>query len=440
MWPFHEDLLATPVPRYTSYPTAADFNDRIDAADMQAGLDGVGADEALSLYLHIPFCEQICWYCGCNTSRSNRSERLGAYLDTLGAEIDLVASKLDGRGRVGRIAFGGGSPNAIAPAAFLALVDRLRRAFGVRAPEMSVEIDPRSFGPEWAAALGEAGVSRVSLGVQTLEPAIQQAIGRVQSRRMIADAVALLRQAGVSSINFDLMYGLPGQDAEILGRTIAESLALGPDRIALFGYAHVPHMIARQRKIDARDLPDARARFGQAALGHELFVAAGYRPVGFDHFALPGDAIAVAQGDGRLRRNFQGFTEDQADVLLGFGATSISQFPDRILQSEKNAGRYRMNVLAGRLPQNRGVLRTGEDRLRADIIEDILCTGVAEFGRLAARDAIAERLRPFADRGLVRTDGYRLALAPQALPYARTIAAMFDAYRQIAPFRFSSAI
>lgn len=440
MWPFHEDLLATPVPRYTSYPTAADFGDRIDSGDMLAALDAIGDDEPLSLYLHIPFCEQICWYCGCNTSKANRAERLDAYLETLGAEIDLVAERLGGRGRVGRIAFGGGSPNAIAPEAFLALVERLRAAFGPERPALSVEIDPRGFDGRWADALNRAGVSRVSLGVQTLDPVIQEAIGRVQPRSMIADAVTLLREADVQSINFDLMYGLPGQDDDILGRTIAESLALAPDRIALFGYAHVPHMIARQRRIDASGLPDARARFEQAALGHELFVAAGYRPVGFDHFARPGDALELAQREGRLRRNFQGFTEDQADVLIGLGATAISQFPDRILQSEKNAGRYRMNISAGRLPQTRGLIRTREDRLRATIIEELLCAGVAQFGALLARDAIAERLLPFVERGLVRLDDYRLALAPDALPYARTVAAMFDAYREIAPFRFSSAI
>lgn len=441
MWPYYEELLATPVPRYTSYPTAADFNDRIDATDMAAGLEWISSGTALSLYLHIPFCEQICWYCGCNTSKSNRADRLNAYLETLRAEVALVGRMLRGRGRVERIAFGGGSPNAIAPEAFLGLIETVDAAFGAQAGRvMSVEIDPRSLTPEWAAALSEAKVSRVSLGVQTLSDPIQRAIGRVQPLVMIERAMDMLRGAGVESVNFDLMYGLPGQTPEILDDTIALALGMAPDRIALFGYAHVPHIIPRQRQIDARDLPDGRARFLQAELGFERLTTAGYDPVGFDHFARPGDSLAVAQREGRLRRNFQGFTEDQADVLLGFGATSISQFPDRILQTEKNAGRYRMLVSAGRLPQNRGIVRSAEDCARARIIEDLLCRAQADFAGLENREALRARFAPFAERGLAQLDGYRLTLESAALPYARTIAASFDTYRQVAPFRFSSAI
>ena len=257
---------------------------------------------------------------------------------------------------------------------------------------------------------------------------------------MIETVVGQLRGAGVSSINFDLMYGLPEQGIAELEETLALSLAMRPERIALFGYAHVPHIIPRQKQIVATNLPDGRLRFDQAARGHELIVAAGYQAIGFDHFAVPEDAIAVAAREGRLRRNFQGFTEDQADILLGFGASSISQFPGAILQTEKNAGRYRMNVLAGRLPQAHGIMRSAADQQRGGMIERLLCIGEADFSVLPDRDSMAAKLEPFVRHDLVTLDGYMLRLKEAARPYSRVIAACFDAYREIAPRRFSSAI
>ena len=274
-WPFHADLLATPVPRYTSYPTAAEFHDGMMAADMAEALRSVGRAAPVSLYLHIPYCREICWYCGCNTGAANRTGRLDAYLDALHAEIDLVASTLDGRGRIGRIAFGGGSPNAIAPAQFDALVRHLRDAFALSDPLLSVEVDPRGFDSEWAAMLGANRVTRASLGVQTFEPRLQAAIGRVQPAELIEQSVALLRGAGVTSLNLDLMYGLPAQTDADLTDTLARAIMLAPDRLAVFGYAHVPHLIPRQRRIDARDLPGMRARVGQAALADETLTESG---------------------------------------------------------------------------------------------------------------------------------------------------------------------
>ncbi|WP_294330138.1 oxygen-independent coproporphyrinogen III oxidase [uncultured Sphingomonas sp.] len=440
MWTYHSDLLATPVPRYTSYPTAAEFSEDVGAAEMGAALGRVEPDTELSLYLHIPFCREICWYCGCNTGAANRSARLDAYLARLSDEIELVARRLGGRGRVGRIAFGGGSPNAIAPAAFTRLVEQAKAAFGATDPVLSVEVDPRGFDAEWAAALGAAGVSRVSLGVQSFDPAIQAAIGRVQPRADIAATVALLRGAGVASINFDLMYGLPGQTVEALAASIDESIALGADRLAVFGYAHVPHLIPRQRRIDATALPDAAARFEQAALAHARLTAVGYAAIGFDHFALPGDTIAVAAREGRLRRNFQGFTEDEAEVLIGLGASAISQFPDLLVQNEKNAGRWHMDVSAGRLAAARGIRRSTEDQWRAAAIEELLCQGRADLGGIQGRSTIALRLARFAALKLVRWEGSVLLLAPEALPYARVIASALDVYRGPAATRFSSAV
>ncbi|WP_404712552.1 oxygen-independent coproporphyrinogen III oxidase [Sphingomonas sp. MMS24-J13] len=439
-WTYHPDLLARPIPRYTSYPTAAEFHDRIGSDDMAEALDRVAADETVSLYVHIPYCREICWYCGCNTGAANRTRRLDSYLERLEDEIALVAARLDGRGRIGRIAFGGGSPNAIAPAQFDRLVATIRRAFQADGAILSIEIDPRGFAEDWAAALARNRVSRASLGVQTFAPAIQAAIGRVQPMEDVVHTVAQLRSAGVGSINFDLMYGLPGQSRDDLADTIERTIALDIDRIALFGYAHVPHLIPRQRRIDATVLPDAAARFAQAELGHAMLTRAGYAPVGFDHFAKPGDALVIAARTGTLRRNFQGFTEDPARTLIGLGATAISEFPDRLLQNEKNTGRYHMLIGEGRFAATRGVHRSRLDRIHGGAIEALLTRGRTTLPPEIDAAAIAERLRPFRDRGLVTWIGRTLAIAPAALPYARSIAAAFDRYRAPDDRRFSNAV
>lgn len=437
-WPYHPELLAVPVPRYTSYPTAAEFTDTFTGDDLASALDAVEDGTAVSLYLHIPYCREICWYCGCNTGAANRSARLGTYLEALLREIAMAGERLGGRGRVRRIAFGGGSPNAIAPAQFDSLVAAVRRAFACEAPVLSVELDPRGFDASWAQALRRNGVTRASLGVQTLAPHLQAAIGRVQPLALIQQTMSLLRDAGVESVNFDLMYGLPGQsDAELLD-TLERSLALAPDRLAVFGYAHVPHLIPRQRRIDAAALPGPEARFGQADLAYRMLTGRGFVPVGFDHFARPGDALADAATHGKLRRNFQGFTEDGADVLIGLGASAISAFPDRLLQNEKNSGRYRALIDAGAFASNRGVMRDQEDRIRGTIIERLLTAGVADLA--GGLDAERARLAPFVRAGLVRVNPGSLELPPDALPYARTIAAIFDRHRSVGPARFSSAI
>jgi oxygen-independent coproporphyrinogen-3 oxidase len=437
-WSYHPALLATPVPRYTTYPTAAEFTDGVGTADLETALAGVASEALLSLYVHIPYCHEICWYCGCNTGAANRRQRLAAYLESLHAEIALVAGRLGGRGRIGRVAFGGGSPNAIAAEDFLALVAAIRSRFRAEEALLSVELDPRSLTDAWFEAMKAAGVAMASMGVQTLDPAIQVGIGRIQPEALIRDSVARLRSAGIRSINFDLMYGLPGQSRELLEATLASTLEMRPDRIALFGYAHVPHLIPRQKRIDASALPGPVERFDQAAIGFERLTAAGYEPVGFDHFALPPDALAGAARAGKLRRNFQGFTDDPAEILIGLGASAISQFPQLLVQNEKNAGRYRMLVSAGKLTGSRGISRGAEDRMRGRIVEHLLCRGAADAGALLTPGQLA-RLVPFEQRGLVSRAGTRIAIEPGGRPYARVIASLFDAFRDNGR-TFSSAI
>lgn len=437
MWTYHPDLLAVPVPRYTSYPTAAEFTADAGTPDLDAALRGTSGD--VSVYLHIPFCTSICWYCGCNTGAANRRQRLDNYLDVLHREIAQVGARLPSGSRITRIAFGGGSPNALEPTDLVRLADALTLHLPLDSPVWSVEIDPRSLTRDWALVLGSIGVSRASLGVQTLAPHLQAAIGRVQPEPVIARATALLRANGVRSLNFDLMYGLPGQTWDDLEATLTRSVELGADRVALFGYAHVPDMIPRQRRIDATQLPDVKTRFAMAARGHALLTRMGYRAIGFDHFARAHDPLAIAAQQGRLRRNFQGFTDDPATSLIGLGASAISVFPHMIVQNEKSAGRYCAMVKDFGLSGALGIARSADDQRRGAVIEALLCQGQASIDAdLAAQ--VADRLAPFLSRGLATLKNGVLRIADNALPYARSIAALFDAHRVASTRKFSSAV
>lgn len=448
MWPYFPELFAQPAPRYTSYPTAAEFRDDVGVAEWNMAVDAIAADTPLSLYVHIPFCQEICWYCGCNTGAANRADRLGAYMEALELEIDRVADRLGGRGVVRQIAFGGGSPNSIEPIGFIRLLDRLLTRFAATDAQISVELDPRGLDRKWHRALAGSGVSRVSLGVQTFAPHVQKLINRVQPYEMIADQVHQFRAGGITSINFDLMYGLPGQSLDDLSETIDRAVGLGPDRIAVFGYAHLPDLIPRQRKISSEHLPDQQLRFDQAQLAYVKLVGEGYRALGIDHFARPHDPLAHAVAKGRLHRNFQGYTDDDAAVLLGFGASAISSFPGLLAQNEKNAGRYRMRVSGGAAPVMRGIRRNNEDRLRGAVIEDLLCTGHADVGARAleylgdeaALDQCLSRLEPFQRHDLVTCEGRTVRLEDHARPYARVVAQVFDSYRAVSTGQFSRAI
>ena len=435
MWTYHPDLLARPVPRYTSYPTAAQFSDRVGAAEMGQRLDALAPDTPISLYVHIPYCHDICWYCGCNTGAANKAQRLTAYVEALEREVALIAARLNGRGRVTRIAFGGGSPNSLPLVDFIRLMQQLLRCFDAHHAELSVELDPRRLDADWIDAMAAMGVDRVNLGVQTFSPHVQTRIGRIKPLDMVERAVERLDKAGVAT-GFDLMYGLPGQSMDDLSATLDATIRLAPARIALFGYAHMPRLLPRQRRIDASDLPDVAQRFAMAAMGHDALTRAGYRAIGFDHFALPDDSMALSAAKGRLRRNFQGFTDDPAQILIGMGASAISQFPDLIVQNAKQAGPWRTAIEAGQLATTRGLVRTAEDQRRGRIIEALLCQGEVH---LDAGDPRPD-LDRFEQRGLVERSGNRLLLPPEALPYARSIAACFDAYLEPVETRFSHAV
>ena len=436
MWPYHPELLETPVPRYTSYPTAADFG-ALPTTALSEQIEQASGD--ISLYLHIPFCEKICYYCGCNTGASGRRQRVESYIAALHAEIETVARLLPRDASVKRIAFGGGSPNAIEPREFIDIVDAINRNFWLDHTQWSIELDPRSMNSVWGEVIGEAGITRASMGVQTFAKHCQEAIGREQDDALICRSVDWLRSAGVTSLNFDLMYGLPYQSEEDLGDSLEYTRLIGADRIAVFGYAHVPHMVPRQKMIPVDGLPGRDARFAMASQAYDYLTQNGYEAIGFDHFALPDDPMAQVTRAGTLRRNFQGFTDDPSNVLIGLGASAISGFRGLIAQNEKNFGRYRMMASQGRLTASVGIKRSAEDQMRAKIIEDLLCKGKAVLSP-CLRMQREETLEPFIERGLAQLDSMELSITADGLPYARVIASHFDRFRETTQQRFSSAI
>jgi len=426
------------LPRYTSYPTAPQFNATVGAETHAAWLGAMPGRSVGSLYVHIPFCRRMCWYCGCNTSVAVRHDPIEAYLRALSQEITLVRNHLPRRLAVTHIHFGGGTPTIVKPYEFRSLLAHLRSAFAVAASaEIAIEIDPRVLTAEMAAALGDAGVTRASLGVQSLDPAVQSAINRHQSLNKTALAVDRLRHAGVGGINIDLIYGLPRQTVASCIATAEACLPLRPDRFSVFGYAHVPGFKRHQRRIDEAALPDGPARGAQADAITEILESAGYRRIGLDHFALPGDDMATAAQSGGLHRNFQGYTTDDADVLIGLGASAIGRLPQGYVQNTAVTRDYLAALSAGHLATVRGFALAPDDRLRAALIERLMCDFRVDIAEVCGRhgepaDAVADAMPAFdrlAADGILRRDGTVVEMAPEARTLVRVAAAAFDAYR-----------
>jgi oxygen-independent coproporphyrinogen-3 oxidase len=428
-----------PVPRYTSYPTAPHMHAGIGADAYAAWLDAVPVSTPLSLYLHIPFCDSLCWFCGCHTKIVARYQPVADYLALLGREIDLVAERVGARRPVDHVHFGGGSPTILAPDDLRALCERLRERFDVRPDaELAIEIDPRGLDRARVAALADAGVTRASIGVQDVNPKVQQAINRIQPIEVTAQAVRWLRDAGVDAINIDLMYGLPHQTLDRMRRTVDAVVALRPARLALFGYAHVPWMKRHQRLIPERALPGAELRWTQFATAAAMLEDAGYVAIGLDHFAVPSDPLAIALREQRLHRNFQGYTADAASTLLGFGASAIGALPQGMVQNAVPIHAWAEALRAGRLAVARGLTLDDEDRLRAAVIEQLMYHLQVELGPLCGRhgrpaDHFAPEvamLEPLAADGLVEIDPSRLRVPPAARPLLRSVCAVFDQYLQ----------
>jgi len=437
------------VPRYTSYPTALQFRAVGDDGWYRDWLSALPAAEEVSLYLHVPFCRAMCWYCGCHTRVAKDDRPVWSYVAALRSEIALIAAAIGRRQPVHRIHWGGGTPTLLSEDAFAALFDDLSREFDIRpGAEHAVEADPRVLDESRIEALARAGVTRVSLGVQTLSEAVQRRINRVQPFEQVATAVARLRAAGIVDLNFDLMYGLPGQTVADVVATAEAVAGLWPSRLALFGYAHVPWMKPHQQRIEESLLPGAVERLDQLLAGAEALARAGYARIGFDHFARADDALARAAAEGRLHRNFQGYTDDPSSVLIGIGASSIGQMPGGYVQNAVAIPDWQRGVFAGRLPVAKMRALQSDDALRREVIERLMCDLQVDLGPILARhgladshldDALRQLDAPAAD-GLVRIDGRRIEVAERSWPFVRTIAAAFDAYLAPAETRHARAV
>ena len=429
-------LFDAKVPRYTSYPPATKFSNDVTAPVHLDWLRSIPAGSKISVYLHVPFCRRLCWFCACRTQGTKSGEPVAAYVDTLIQEIAMIGALIPAGVEVARLHWGGGTPTLMAPDLIARLAASIKDRLTLTPDcEFSVEIDPNEIDTARVAALAAAGMNRASIGVQDFDDEIQQTIGRVQSYDVTSAAVDMLRAAGIHSLNTDILFGLPHQTQPRISDTVQMLLSLAPDRVALYGYAHVPWMAKRQSMIPTDALPTPEERLALFETARRLFLWDGYDEIGIDHFARPSDSMAQAAKSGHLRRNFQGYTDDTCDVLVGLGASSISRFPQGFAQNTPATAEYQRAVRAGELPTGRGHAFKGDDRLRSRLIELLMCdfaiprgTVAAEFGLdHAAFDTIcAPALADFED--VVTLDDWGFSIKPVGRPLARMIARSFDAY------------
>ncbi|WP_373353387.1 oxygen-independent coproporphyrinogen III oxidase [Pseudoroseicyclus sp. CXY001] len=425
-------LLDARVPRYTSYPPANRFSGAVGPETVEAWMADLPACADVSLYVHVPFCRRLCWFCACRTQGTRTVAPLAAWLDTLEAEVALVAERLPAGLRTSALHLGGGTPTLLSS-------EQITRLGSVLAPilnadaetEVAVEIDPCELDEARLDALKALGLSRASIGVQDFDPVVQAAIGREQSAEVTGQAVRWLRERGIGGINFDLLYGLPHQTEARLAATLDEALRHRPDRVALFGYAHVPWVSRRQRLIPEEALPGAEERLALSALARARLLEAGYVAIGIDHFALPEDSLAVAARERRLHRNFQGYTTDGALALIGLGPSAISRYPGGHAQNAPATGAWTEAIRAGRLATLRGHAISPREAMIGDVIERLMCDGRVDLAALARRhDAPLERLLLPAEEamarlpGVARIEGTELVVADFA--YARLLAAAYD--------------
>lgn len=441
-----EKIFAARVPRYTSYPTAPHFHAGIGDAQYRDWLGQLRPGTAISLYLHIPFCDTLCWFCGCHTTVVNNYAPVKAYSSLLLREMQEVAQLLGQRHPVSHIHWGGGSPTMLAHADMVHLTAAIGDMFPL-APdvETAVEIDPRGFDAAKAATLAACGLTRASIGVQDCDPKVQKAINRVQPVEDIERSVRLLRDHAIHDISLDLIYGLPHQTAESFERTLNLAIQLAPRRIAIFGYAHVPSFKKHQALIPESALPGTAQRMALAQQAEYTLRAAGYQPIGLDHFAHPDDPMARAARDGTVKRNFQGYTVDDAPVLIGLGVSAISALPQGYLQNASSVAGYRAALNDGRLPVARGIALSDEDRLRRDVIEQIMCFLRADLGEICLRhgkqvhslDWALNELEPLRMEGALLVSGRLITINPAMRPAARLASAVFDAFLEAGTVRHS---
>ena len=414
------------------------------SADHKVWLTDLDGRESVSLYLHVPYCREICLYCACNTKMAVREDVVSRYRRALETEIGLVADLIKEVPRIARLHWGGGTPSILQLVGLKSVLAVANRRFLFETSfEHAIELDPRYVGAELADGLEALGVTRASLGVQDVNPMVQAAIGRIQPLSDVEWAAGRLRSAGIRNLNFDLIYGLPLQTLESVRETCGFVGAMQPDRIACFGYAHLPALKANQRRIDEASLPSLGQRIDQAELIAEELVRCGYVRIGIDHFAKPSDSLVVAAASGRLHRNFQGYTDDDKKVLLGLGASSISTFVGGLVQNISDVPKYVHAIEAGSLASIRGCRLDDDDRRRGKIIERLMCDFSVDLAAIAPNvDLTGElsALAPMIRDGLVEIEGTKLIVTDEGRPVVRVVAAAFDRYRRSEIEQFSKAV
>ena len=439
-------LLGLEAPRYTSYPSAHHFLPQVNPEIHAAWLTNIQKNTTISAYVHIPFCKELCWFCGCHTKMTKRYEPIAKYVRVLLQEIELIGKMAGGKGKLVNIHFGGGSPSLLEPNDWLSILYALASAFEFTPPgELAIELDPRTTTHENILAYAKLGCNRVSVGIQDFNPEVQQAINRIQPYAMVKTVVDQLREVGIGEINCDLIYGLPHQTLDRFHRTLEKTLSLDPARISLFSYAHMPQLKKHQRLIDESWLPSISEKLQLFIEASRVFEANGYVAIGMDHFAKPDDPMTIAMRNRSLRRNFQGYVVDDTDVLIGFGSSSISQFPEGYTQNSASTPDYSTKVGGGMLPTVRGWTNRGDDLARKKIIDALMCFMTVDLAEIADEfslplhhfDDSLNELRAFESKGILEVEGSRITLTTPYRMAARVVASAFDGYRSVAPSKYS---
>ncbi|WP_019412326.1 oxygen-independent coproporphyrinogen III oxidase [Pseudomonas psychrophila] len=428
-------------PRYTSYPTALQFHDQISPFDFLHALrDSRKAMRPLSLYVHVPFCANICYYCACNKVVTKDRGRAQPYLKRLEQEIRLIACHLDPKQKVEQLHFGGGTPTFLSHDELRQLMGHLREHFNLLdddSGDYGIEIDPREADWSTMGLLRELGFNRVSIGLQDLDPEVQRAVNRLQSLEETRAVIDAARTLQFRSINIDLIYGLPKQTPEAFARTIEEVISLQPDRLSVFNYAHLPERFMPQRRISTSDLPSPAEKLSMLERTIKQLTAAGYRYIGMDHFALPDDELAIAQEESTLQRNFQGYTTHGHCDLIGLGVSAISQIGDLYCQNNSDITHYQHTLSSEQLATSRGLLCNQDDRIRREVIQQIICNLHLPFARIEQAFNIDFRgyfshqwpvLETMAADGLIALDNEQLTVLPAGRLLVRSICMVFDAY------------
>lgn len=437
------------VPRYTSYPTAPMFHDGIASDDYAGWLAEIPSDMPLSLYTHIPFCDTLCWFCGCATKIVNRYDPVAKFLPHLLEEIDLVSNALGSKRPVSHMHWGGGSPTMLTAEHVRTLGAKFHDNFALQeGAEFAVEIDPRELPFKTIEALADIGVNRASIGLQDVNEKVQVAINRVQSIEETRACIDGLRSVGIKQINIDLIYGLPYQSVENVITSVEAALSFNPGRVVLFGYAHVPGMKKHQRLIPDDALPDAKVRAEQAATAAARLINAGYVEIGLDHFARPDDPMAIAHKAGRLHRNFQGYTVDESRALIGFGPSAIGNLPNAYVQNSPAIHDYNRAISAGKFAVHKGVALSEDDIIHRAVIERLMCENSVDLWAICRRfdkdigyfSTELNGLTPFIEDGLASYESGKIIMTREGEPLVRCVAALFDQYFRSGENKYSKAI